>query len=90
MITRQKYIVVRLRGKNEIFTFPLSVHHDRMVLAVEAICFSTSNSHGGKIGECEVLGAGFITNGVCHGRSETLDIDSRGELDTALLNGMAA
>jgi hypothetical protein len=33
----------------------------------------------------EVVSAGFVVDGRCHGHSETLGIGSRGEVDTVLL-----
>ena len=84
-----KYIVVQLDGKEKIFVFPKEVDHDRMYEAMEAIRFDMAGTFRGdwrrKIRDGEAVSAGFVTNGVCHGRSETLNLDSRGEKDTALL-----
>lgn len=80
-----KYIVVRLNGKEAIFTFPRSIDHNRMH---EAVCGIRHGSGGNwRRLYAEAISAGFIDNGNCHGRSETLDLDSRGDLDSILLRG---
>lgn len=80
-----KYLVTVLEGEEVIFVFPRSVDHDRMKEAMEAIRFGTSRDWRRKLRESEVIAAGFVTNGRCHGKSETLDLESRGEVDTNLL-----
>lgn len=82
-----KYIVAVVEGKESIFTFPRSVDHDRMAEAIEAIRFGSERNWSRKFREGEVIAAGFVTDGVCHGRSETLGIESREAKDTALLRG---
>lgn len=85
-----KYIVTVLEGKEVIFLFPRSVDHDRMKEALEAIRFGTSRDWCRKLRESEVISAGFVDRGICHGYSETLDLKSRGDADTALLSCWAA
>jgi hypothetical protein len=85
-----KYIVVVLEGVESIFTFPRSVDHDRMHEAIEAIRFGSERNWSRKFREGEAIAAGFVDGGVCHGRSETLDLDSRGEADTKLFAANAA
>jgi hypothetical protein len=81
-----KYIVVQLGEKESIFVFPRDIDHDRMYEALEAIRFGNERNWVREIRRNgEAIAAGFIDNGVCHGRSETLDLDSRGAADTALL-----
>jgi hypothetical protein len=80
-----KYIAVALDEKESIFIFPSDVDHDRMAEAIEAIRFRSRQNWSRKFRTGEVIAAGFVTGGVCHGRSETLDLDSRGKVDTALL-----
>lgn len=81
-----KYIVIMLEGKEKIFVFPKEVDHDRMYEAMQAIRFDTGfRDWERKLRHGEAISAGFVTNGVCHGRSETLNLDSRGDKDTALL-----
>jgi hypothetical protein len=60
---------------------------DRMAEAIVAIRFGSERNWSRKFREGEVIDAGFIDNGTCHGRSETLRLESRGEADTVLLRG---
>lgn len=80
-----KYIVTHLNDKEVIFTFPRSVDHDRMWEALAAIRFGDHSRWERKLRDGKLISAGFIDHGVCHGRSETLNIGSRGTPDTALL-----
>jgi hypothetical protein len=79
-----KYIVVGLDGKEQIFVFPKTVDHDRMYEAMEVIRFGDSHNWERKLYDGKAISAGFITDGKCHGRSETLDLASRGDVDTKL------
>lgn len=85
-MNNQKYIVTKIDDKEVIFTFPKCVDHDRMWEAMHVIRFGDRNWERKLHGE-KVISAGFVTDGVCHGRSETLNIKSRGAADTALLKG---
>lgn len=78
-----KYLVTKTEdGTEEIFVFPLSVHHDIMA---DAVCSLRNQSRGDwKRIKREVISAGFVTQGRCVGYSETLKLKSR-EVDTALL-----
>lgn len=71
-----KYIVTKNKdGKEEMFTFPDSVHHDVMSMAVVSL---KDQTHGDwKRIERKVVSAGFVTGGVCHGKSESLHLESR-------------
>lgn len=81
-----KYIVTSLEDKELIFIFPRDVDHDRMAEAIEAIRFGSSQNWERKLRkDGEMISAGFIDNGKCHGRSETLGINSRDDADTKLL-----
>lgn len=81
-----KYIVIQLGEKESIFVFPRDVDHDRMFEACEAIRFGNERNWVREIRmNGEAISAGFVDGGVCHGRSETLGLASRGEADTALL-----
>jgi hypothetical protein len=83
-----KYIVVQLGEKESIFTFPRSIDHDRMYESLEIIRFGSEHNWTREIlKNGEAIAAGFIDNGRCYGRSETLGLGSRGEADTALLRG---
>lgn len=80
-----KYIVMALADQEEIFVFPRTVDHDRMKEACEMIRFGDERHWNRKYRDGECLSAGFVDNGVCHGRSETLGLSSRGAADTRLL-----
>lgn len=83
-----KYIVIQLGEKESIFVFPRDVDHDRMFEACEAIRFGSDRNWVREIRKNgEAIAAGFVDGGVCHGRSETLGLASRGDVDTALLKG---
>lgn len=83
-----KYIVILLDGKEVMFIFPKEVDHDRMYEAMEAIRFGSERAWNRKLREGEAISAGFISNGECHGKSETLAVASRPEIDTALFKGL--
>jgi hypothetical protein len=83
-----KYIVAVVDGAESIFVFPRDVDHDRMKEAIECIRFGSERNWRRKFRDGEVISAGFVDDGRCHGRSETLDLDSRKDLDTALLRGI--
>ena len=78
-----KYIVTKSDlGNIEMFTFPSAVHHDIMA---EAISRLKDQNHGEwRRVRRDPISAGFISAGVCCGKSETLGLKSRLE-DTALL-----
>ncbi|WP_144106850.1 hypothetical protein [Paraburkholderia sp. BCC1886] len=81
-----KYLVAVIEGKETIFVFPRSVDHDRMAEALQAIRFGSERNWRRELHEeGSVISAGFVENATCFGRSETLGLDSRGALDTALL-----
>lgn len=82
-----KYIVTQDKdGVEEIFVFPKKYNHDDMA---DTVChLKTYNPHNHREWEREYkkpVSAGFIDGMKCHGRSETLNLDSRGERDTLLL-----
>lgn len=79
-----KYIVMALADQEEIFVFPRTIDHDRMKEACETIRFGDERNWNRKYRQGECVSAGFIDNGVCHGRSETLGLSSRGVVDTKL------
>jgi len=72
-------------GKEEIFIFPKTVDHD----AVEEVLSGIKNhTHGRdwKRIQRTLISAGFVSrNMICYGRSFTLDLDSREEVDTELI-----
>lgn len=81
-----KYIVTVLNDKEVIFTFPSEVDHDRMAEAIQAIRFGSEQNWKRSLREGEIIAAGFITLGNCHGRSATLGVESRGASDTYLIS----
>jgi hypothetical protein len=84
-----KYIVAVVDGAESIFVFPRDVDHDRMKEAIECIRFGSERNWRRKFRDGEVISAGFVDDeGRCHGRSETLGLESRKDLDTALLRGI--
>ena len=85
MSMADKYVVVRIEDREEIFTFPNRVHHDRMFEGIGAIRMDSGREWRREYRMAEAVSAGFITNGQCHGESETLKLKSRGEIDTILL-----
>ncbi len=79
-----KYIVTKdEEGREEIFTFPDSVHHDAMAEILNRI---KNQTHGNwKRVRRRPISAGFVrSDGTCFGSSETLRLESR-PADTALL-----
>jgi hypothetical protein len=78
-----KYIVYRDGDKDHLITFPNCINHNRMADAMEALRFGDDRDWHRRQGE--VVSAGFIDGGECHGRSESLDIDSRKGIDTMIL-----
>ena len=81
-----KYIVtVRADNIEEMFVFPDTINHDCMAEMISRIKNHTGN--GWERVMRRPISAGFITlTGECYGRSETLRLDSRGQLDNDLFS----
>lgn len=81
---KYKYIVTTTEeGEEEMFIFPNSVNHKIMA---ESICGMRNQTHGNwKRIRREPVSAGFVEDGFCCGRSESLGLDPRVE-DSELLN----
>lgn len=83
-----KYLVAVIDDGEAMFTFPKTVDHDRMAEALESIRFGSGRNWDRKlfngVERGSIISAGFISNGTCHGRSETLGLDCRPIIDTAL------
>jgi hypothetical protein len=79
-----KYIVtLNENDVEEIFIFPKSVNHDVFAQGVSRL---KNQSHGNWIRiDRDVIAAGFTDGTICWGRSETLNLDSRGRLDEMLI-----
>ena len=71
--------------KEEIFTFPNNINHDAFAMG---ICRLKNHLHGNwRRIRRDVISAGFVDASFnCFGRSETLRLDSRGEVDSLLLS----
>lgn len=82
MSNEMKYVVVKSDEQGEqLFTFPKTIDHDKFAEVLNYI------RHGDRDWiriYREPISAGFVSDGKCYGRSETLNLDSRKE-DTALL-----
>jgi len=84
-MSRMKYVVVK-RGENEeqIFIFPCAIDHDAFA---EVLSYIKTGGRNWKREFAKPISAGFTDGKTCFGRSETLNLDSRKDADTALLNG---
>lgn len=79
-----KYIVTKDDdGKEEFFMFPKNINHDCMMEVLKHI----KNQTGGNWRRVprKAIAAGFTDGRRCLGRSETLNLDSRGAKDEALI-----
>lgn len=82
-----KYIVTvnhDQKGKEEIIIFSNSIIHKCMAEVVKRI--KNSGGIGWEREDREVIAAGFTDGMACWGRSESLDLDSRGALDAKLIS----
>jgi len=80
-----KYIVIVLADEEHIFVFPECVDHARMREACERIRFGDEKNFNKRYRDGVVVSAGFIRNGICWGRSETLNLSCRPRVDQELL-----
>lgn len=79
-----KYVVTRdENGKEELFMFPKSINHDCMAEVLGRIKDQSWGSW--RRVYREPIAAGFTDGKHCTGRSETLNLDSRGRLDEMLI-----
>jgi len=80
-----KYICTKDEdGEEEIFTFPRSVDHDCMAEMLNKI--KNHSTGNWKRVRRKPVSAGFVNDmGYCFGESITLDIKSRGDVDTEIL-----
>jgi hypothetical protein len=80
-----KYIVYQDGDHEYMVAFPKTIDHNRMAEALQMLRFDgPKGPRDWHRRQGEVVAAGFIQAGVCHGRSETLNIDGRGETDTMI------
>lgn len=85
-----KYVVTENEdGKEEIFIFPKTLNHDDFAETVSYIKRRDPNKHHSHWDRqyCKPVAAGFYDGKNCTGRSETLNLDSRGRLDELLIAG---
>lgn len=80
-----KYVVTRDEsGKDEIFIFPKQINHDDFAEVLSYIKQYTGPRYWERQHR-QPIAAGFYDGKRCYGRSETLDLDSRGRLDEMLI-----
>jgi hypothetical protein len=76
--TIMKYVVFdSYRGK-QIIIFPKIIQHSTMA----------DDVHRSSFGAMTAISAGFIESGECIGKSESLNMESRGDEDTALISNL--
>lgn len=82
-----KYVVTKDKnGKQELFMFPKSINHDDFAEVLSHIKMRNPNNHRDwERMYREPIAAGFTDGKTCSGRSETLNLDSRGRLDEMLI-----
>lgn len=86
-MVKMKYVVVK-RGENEeqIFIFPCAINHDEFA---EVLSYIKTGGRNWTREYAKPISAGFTDGVTCFGRSETLNLDSRKDADTALLRGQS-
>ena len=82
-----KYVVTQDEdGVEEIFVFPKRYNHDDFAQDINGLRVRDPNNHREWARKYkEPIAAGFTDGSHCHGRSETLDLSSRGDRDAMLL-----
>ena len=84
-----KYVVVHSESTGEqMFIFPKAVDHDAFVEVVSHI--KVGDGHYWNRPFRQVVSAGFTDGANCYGRSETLNIGSRGQDMVLLAQGGAS
>lgn len=83
-----KYVVTRDEdGKEELFMFPKAINHNDFADAVQRIkTYVNGNPRDWIRLKRNPIAAGFTDGKNCTGRSETLNLDSRGRLDEMLID----
>lgn len=81
-----KYVVTRDEdGKEQLFMFPKSINHDDFAEVLSYIKVYTGPRNWERQYR-KPIAAGFTDGKNCTGRSETLNLDSRGRLDEMLIS----
>jgi hypothetical protein len=79
-----KYVVFDFNNNESPIIFPTTLDHDYMA---EAFCRVKVLGRR-KFRSAKILSAGFYLGGDCNGKSESLNIKSRENIDTALMNSL--
>ena len=82
-----KYVVTEDEaGKQEIFIFPKRFNHDDFADIVNHLKTYKNGNHNDRERQYKKpIAAGFTDGKRCSGRSETLNLESRGRLDEMLI-----
>jgi hypothetical protein len=81
-----KYIIISVQGEELAFLFPDTVMHRDMLETVLTMRVSEGRSWSRPYREAECVAAGFVSvEGFCYGHSESIGVDSRGEVDSAII-----
>lgn len=82
-----KYVVVEVdvdgEASEQLFTFPKTIDHDRFAEVLSYI--KTGSDRNWNREFRKPVSAGFTDGHTCYGKSESLDLSSRKDIDTALL-----
>jgi hypothetical protein len=76
--TIMKYVVFDGHRGEQIIIFPEIIQHSVMA----------NDVHRSSFGSMKAISGGFIENGKCVGKSESLRMESRGDADTALISNL--
>jgi hypothetical protein len=80
-----KYIVIEQDGEELMFAFPATISHAHMLEAVRTTKQGVFQHWTRPYRDSKLVSAGFINiHHDCYGESETLNIKSRGDVDTDL------
>lgn len=81
-----KYIVIEAEGREMLFVFPALVSHNEMFETIKTLRKATPTHDWNRpYHRAVIVSAGFANNGVCYGCSISLDVASRPNIDTVLL-----
>lgn len=81
-----KYIVIKIDEIELLFTFSALITHANMLEAVQSVKHGHNESWTRPYRMAVAVSAGFVfPSGTCHGRSESLNLNSRPDVDTKLL-----
>lgn len=73
-----KYVVFYGYNGEQIIIFPRKIQHKQFADSVENLSYGTMRPISG----------GFVINGECVGESISLNMESRGDIDTALIGDL--